>query len=323
MPPSRDVTVIVTCYNLEDYIQSAIESVLAQSAIDHIQKVLVVDDGSKDRSREKIEEYASRDPKVVPIFKENGGASSARNAGLARARGVYVAFLDGDDIWHANMTERQLAAAAEFPRAGLYVSDFLEVNEEQGISRVHWAHGFTQDDPDTLKTLFAFSGPILPSTSMIRRSAFDDCGGFNEQQKYMNDTEMWLRLAQRVSFHRIPEVLATKRTIANSISSNFRERVEARRELGRRVLEWRPDLVPWADRWAMKTEIEAGLAAIELGAYGEARASFCKAVRLRLTDPLPWFYMLVSLLPGDPRGRLAFGKNLTTGLRKKLRTRQV
>lgn len=323
MSSEPNVTAIVTCYNLERYIASGIESILAQSANASIREIIVVDDGSKDLSRERIQECVGWDPRIQTVFKENGGASSARNAGLARATAPYIAFLDGDDLWHEEKLESHLEAAAAFPRAGLYVGDFIEVNEATNSSRVHWVHDFSQDDPDTLRTLFVFGGPILPSTSLIRRSAFETCGGFNENQKYSNDAEMWLRLAREVTFQRVPGIVATKRDIPNSISSNFEARVQARRDLTQRVLAWRPDLAAFAHRRNMKTEIEAGLACLELGDQGAARRYFRKALRLAPGEPVAWFYVLVSLIPGDPRRRFEFVKGLTERLRQKRKQRRV
>lgn len=323
MSSEASVTAIVTCYNIERYIVSGIESVLAQTAVSSIREIFVVDDGSEDLSRQRIEECARRYPQVVPVFKQNGGASSARNAGLARATAPYIAFLDGDDMWRPNKIERHLAAAEAFPRAGLYVGDFVEINEEAGTSRLHWVHDFSQDDPDTLKTLFVFGGPILPSTSLIRHSAFEKCGGFNEKQKYSNDAEMWLRLAREISFQRIPGVAATKRDIPNSISSNFEARVQARRDLTERVLGWRPDLAALAHRRNTRTEIEAGIACLERGDERTARGYFRKALRLAPGDPAPWLYVLASALPGDTRSRVEFLKGLTSGLRQKRKFRRA
>lgn len=89
------ISIIIPVYNMEAFLAECLDSVLAQT-YPHLQ-VLCVNDGSKDRSQEILEAYARRDPRIVPIVKENGGLSSARNRGLEEAAGEYVMFLDSDD----------------------------------------------------------------------------------------------------------------------------------------------------------------------------------------------------------------------------------
>jgi glycosyltransferase involved in cell wall biosynthesis len=94
-------------YGVERYIARAIESVLAQEFTDW--ELLVVNDGSSDRSREIAEAYANRDSRIVLLDKENGGLSDARNFGLERARGKYIHLFDSDDSIEADMYGRLIA----------------------------------------------------------------------------------------------------------------------------------------------------------------------------------------------------------------------
>lgn len=89
------ISVIIPAYNVEFFIRRCLSSVLEQTFIDF--EVIVVDDGSKDRTGAIIKEYQQQDTRVIGVFKENGGVTSARNAGVALARGEYLFFLDGDD----------------------------------------------------------------------------------------------------------------------------------------------------------------------------------------------------------------------------------
>ncbi len=92
------VSVIVPCYKVERYLPCCIGSVISQT-YDNWELVLV-DDGSPDRSGEICEEYAAKDRRIKVLHKENGGLSDARNVGLEAAAGDFVAFLDSDDFWH-------------------------------------------------------------------------------------------------------------------------------------------------------------------------------------------------------------------------------
>ena len=89
------ISVIVPVYNVEQYLRRCIDSILAQTFTDF--EVLLIDDGSKDRSGEICDEYAKKDIRVKVFHKKNGGVSSARNVGLDNAKGEWITFVDADD----------------------------------------------------------------------------------------------------------------------------------------------------------------------------------------------------------------------------------
>lgn len=93
---SPALSVIVPVYNVEDYLAECLDSILRQSLKDI--EILAVDDGSTDSSAEIIRVYASKDSRIKPLFKENGGLSDARNYGLDRVSGKYITFIDSDDV---------------------------------------------------------------------------------------------------------------------------------------------------------------------------------------------------------------------------------
>ncbi|MBC5624031.1 glycosyltransferase [Clostridium sp. NSJ-49] len=95
------ISIIVPIYNVELYVERCIESILNQSLSDF--DLILVDDGSTDKSGEICEGYAKKDSRIQVIHKKNGGLSSARNAGIEIAQGKYIAFVDGDDFIHKDM----------------------------------------------------------------------------------------------------------------------------------------------------------------------------------------------------------------------------
>lgn len=97
------ISVIVTCYNGEKYIKACLESICSQTY--KTLQIIVVDDGSQDKSWDVIQKYASKDTRITAISKKNGGVSSARNCGLKYARGKYISFIDGDDTLEPDMYE--------------------------------------------------------------------------------------------------------------------------------------------------------------------------------------------------------------------------
>ena len=103
------ISVIIPVYNVEKYLQRCVDSILNQTYRDL--ELVLVDDGSLDNSGLMCDAYAAQDPRVRVIHKENGGVSSARNAGLDAAKGDYITFVDSDDYIDACMYEKMMAKA--------------------------------------------------------------------------------------------------------------------------------------------------------------------------------------------------------------------
>ncbi len=100
------ISIITPAYNVEPYIRSTIESVLSQTYENW--EMLIVDDASTDETAKIAEEYATGDARIKVIrYTENQGAAAARNTALSRARGEYIAILDGDDMWLPEKLDRQ------------------------------------------------------------------------------------------------------------------------------------------------------------------------------------------------------------------------
>lgn len=97
-------SVIIPVYNVENYLSQCLDSVVNQTMLDV--EIICVNDGTKDRSRTVLEKYQAFDDRIQIIDKENGGISSARNAGLKAASGEYIVFLDSDDYIETNTCER-------------------------------------------------------------------------------------------------------------------------------------------------------------------------------------------------------------------------
>ena len=114
------VSVVIPVYKVEKYLRECVDSVLAQSCTEL--EVILVDDGSPDRCGQICDEYAAADKRVSVIHKQNGGLSDARNAGLERATGKYVLFVDSDDMIANNAVEKLLAAAEKNDAQIVYFS---------------------------------------------------------------------------------------------------------------------------------------------------------------------------------------------------------
>lgn len=122
------VSIIVPIYNAEVYLARCIESVLHQEYTEF--ELLLVDDGSKDRSGAICDEFAERDPRIRVIHKENTGVSDSRNSALDRAGGKYIQFLDSDD-WLTPEATRLLVRSAESSQCDMVIADFYRVSGEK------------------------------------------------------------------------------------------------------------------------------------------------------------------------------------------------
>ncbi len=122
------ISIIMPVYKVEDYVAKAIESIQAQSLKDF--EFLIVDDGTPDRSGEICDQYAKNDSRISVIHKENGGAPSARNMAIDKARGKYLYFLDSDDWAEATMLEDMYnlaeASHAQLVIAGFYIDTYYK-----------------------------------------------------------------------------------------------------------------------------------------------------------------------------------------------------
>lgn len=106
------VSVIVPVYNAEQYLEECIQCILAQSYSDY--ELILVNDGSTDRSGDICDRYAEQDRRIQVIHKENGGSASARNLGLDCAKGKYIAFVDADDLVHRDFLHTLVGVAEKY-----------------------------------------------------------------------------------------------------------------------------------------------------------------------------------------------------------------
>ena len=90
-----EFSVIIPVYNVEKYLGKCIDSILAQTFRDY--ELILIDDGSLDKSGEICEQYAMKDSRIVVVHQKNGGVSAARNTGIDKAQGRYITFIDSDD----------------------------------------------------------------------------------------------------------------------------------------------------------------------------------------------------------------------------------
>lgn len=167
------ISVVIPSYNSAECLSGAIESVLSQTR--PADEIIVVDDGSGDNTGDVCRGFGDR---IRYIRQENGGASTARNTGMAAARGDWLAFLDADDLWDSQKLELQMAALARHPEADFALTAALVWSPAEQTYHPCGYDGLP--DPDVLRRELlirnVFTG--LCSSILVRRSALEDVGGF-------------------------------------------------------------------------------------------------------------------------------------------------
>ncbi len=167
------ISVIVPVYKAEKYIRRCVESILNQTISDL--ELILVDDGSPDNSGSICDEYAEKDSRVKVIHKENGGAASARNAGIKNATGEYLGFCDADDCLDLNMYETLLNAMLD--ENLLLIDCNSKVYSSSGElfyteDNSHKLTFFTKEE--ALKRIFTREGNVSLCTKLIKRELFSD-----------------------------------------------------------------------------------------------------------------------------------------------------
>lgn len=190
------VSVIMAAYEGERYIEQSIRSVLDQT--NRALELIVIDDGSTDRTWDIVNALAAADDRLVYAFQPNRRQGPARNNGIRRARGEWIAFCDQDDLWTADKLERQLAAIDASENVDVVFSDgWLFYDDDFADERTTFKtiRGL-YDGRAMFQLLFAENRiPVL--SSLTRRQKILDVGLLNEDPAVQNcdDWDLWLRLA--------------------------------------------------------------------------------------------------------------------------------
>jgi len=192
------ISAVIPAYNNGRYISRAIDSVLAQTR--PVDEIIIVDDGSADNTGEVVKRYGE---KVRYIRQDNAGASTARNTGIEAAAGDWIAFLDGDDEWLPDKTERQVELLARNPDLVWVTSNYITCScaEKRQAARIgpDKARQFL-DERDFVEDYFqAYLAGLGGNTDVmtIRKDVLVEAGLFRPGQRKANDLDCWWRIAYR------------------------------------------------------------------------------------------------------------------------------
>ena len=195
------VSVVIPAHNAEKYLRETIDSVIAQTYKNL--EIIVVDDGSTDRTQNILAEYGD---KIRVVRQSNKGSAAARNAGVAVARGTWVCFLDADDIWLPDKVALQVERCN-----GTIISytDTVCFGDAM-VGEIRRSSFESAYSGKVLKELLV-GNFIGMSTVMIRRDVFNHYGGFDESYVTCEDWPLWMNVCAEHELGYLPEAVVRYR----------------------------------------------------------------------------------------------------------------
>lgn len=213
------LTVILPVFNAEQYLCSAIDSLLVQSFRDF--ELIAVNDGSTDGSAGLLDKYAAADPRVRVMHQENQGVSVSCNAAIDAGRGIYVARMDADDLAHPQRFEKQIAhmdGAPDLVALGTWARLIDPDGRPLKTLELPLEHTVIDQRHASGKGLLSICNPSV----MMRMAAVRQVGRYDEDFRSAHDIEIFLRLAEIGRLSNLPEVLLDYRMHQNSIGHSGR-----------------------------------------------------------------------------------------------------
>ncbi len=193
-----EISVIIPLYNGERTIKRVLQAILDQTAYEYIHEIIVVNDGSTDNSRTIAESFAQNALIAVKVISvSNGGVSKARNIGMKNSSGKWIALCDADDIWLPDKIKHQVEIINNNEDV-----DFLGGNHVEMVQQFL----FRKIKDLTRLSVKDLCLKILPqtSTAIFKRSIFETIGGYDENQKYAEDGNFFMKIASKYGYYYDP-----------------------------------------------------------------------------------------------------------------------
>jgi len=238
MNPS--VSIIIATYNFEKFLKETIESVFQQTFQDW--ELIIVDDGSTDKTSEIVKPYLL-DKRVRYIFQPNRGLPAARNVGLGASSGKYIQFLDADDLIHPEKLKKQAQFLDSHPEIDGVICQhrFFKTN----VSNSTMSHGFSKVRNDIKRELLK-GNFIVVNAPLVRKSAVERVGSFDESLTSTEDWDLWLRLSLSGSvFEPLEEELAYVRLNESRMTCDTANLYVGRYKVIQRTLKLIPKTSPY------------------------------------------------------------------------------
>jgi glycosyltransferase involved in cell wall biosynthesis len=209
------ISVILSVYNCEQYVEESINSILNQSFNDF--ELIIIDDASRDKSSQICQSLASKDPRIIFIQnKRNLGGCETLNVGLKYAHGKYIARQDNDDWSYPFRLQKQFDFMEANPDVGILGGNMELINESGKLIGHRHYH---QHNEEIRKHIFRYS-PFSHPLTIFRKSALDRYGHYNHEYAPADDYELYLRIGQSFKFANLPMTLMRYRILPNSLTNS-------------------------------------------------------------------------------------------------------
>ena len=211
------VTVLMSVYNSQKYLKPAIESVLSQSFKDF--EFLIIDDGSRDKSKAIIEQYAKKDPRIRLVSRPNKGLVVSLNEGLSKAEGEYIARMDSDDISDKSRLEKEVSCLDANPSIGMVGSNYTIIDKKG--KKLVTTNVFTHHSD--LKMCLITCNQFGHGSIMLRKSVLDEVGDYDASVGHVEDYDLWIRISRVSKVFNIEQPLYIWRKTEESITHSNHE----------------------------------------------------------------------------------------------------
>ena len=201
MPDNPNISVVIPTFNRAHTLRRALDSVLGQTT--SAREIIVIDDGSSDGTNQLLESHY---PDIVRVRQDNMGVSHARNTGIRRATGDWIALLDSDDEWLPEKLEQQIERITSKPGTVLCHTEEIWIRNGK---RVNAMNKHRKQGGDIFQHCLPLC-VISPSSALIKRELFDEIGYFDESLPACEDYDLWLRICSRYPVQFIETPLIVK-----------------------------------------------------------------------------------------------------------------
>jgi glycosyltransferase involved in cell wall biosynthesis len=219
------ISVLMPVFNAERYLAAAVESILRQTLTEF--ELIVVDDGSTDRSPAILDDFAKRDSRIRIISRPNTGIVGALNDGLKECRADLIARMDADDVSRPTRLALQYDYLQSHRDCALVGSRVLLIDPEGSPIR-EWVTELSHDEID--RAHLERGWPVVHPTVMMRRQLVEQLGGYRKQYQTLEDLDLFLRLAEVGRLANLAEVLLDYRQHFSSICHTQSDRQSAIRD---------------------------------------------------------------------------------------------
>ena len=273
------ISIIVPVYNVENYLKRCIESILNQTFWDF--ELILVNDGSTDKSGNICDEYSMIDNRVKIIHKENGGLSSARNTGIKLAKGKYIGFVDSDDYIN-NMMYEILYKFIEMNDADIAICNYKKVSDDSILNKeVNWSKIGVEkfSNIEALEQIYEMNGPqfVTAWNKLYKKELFINCkypeGKINEDEfiahKLLYNSDLIIYVNEKLYYYYLREnsIMNSKFTIKRfDAVYAYKDRVNFFREINQKRLQYKAEyfFIEYFFRYYYRAKRELNMNKVEM-----------------------------------------------------------